>query len=213
MAHTPTGTTFFLYTSLQTAKAVTVASNAAEAVLTIPAHGYSVGDVLYVESGWGRLHKRAFVVKAVAGDNVTLTSADTTNTDLFPAGGGTGSTRKALTPVQVTQILQSNTSGGEAKTIKYRYMENESEYSISDGFNATERTFQVDADAFGSPGYTLMRTLTATGADTVLKTVLKGGSYTLQAGTMALNEEIQFQDGQVNRVNAAFSASGQTIRY
>lgn len=213
MAQVPTGTTFQLYTSLQAAKVITGISNAAEAVVSSTAHGYSNGDYVFVESGWGRINRRAFRIKSVTTDSYVLEGMNTTNTSFYPAGGGAGSGYKALSPVQVTQVLASNSTGGEAKKVTYKYIESDVEFSINDGFTAVSRTMEIDADAVGTPGYTLMQSLTETGANTILRTLLKGGSFTLTPGSVALNEEIILTDGQVNRVRVDFSASNRSTRY
>lgn len=213
MAKTPTGTQFFLYTAMQAAKAISGISNAVEAVVSSTAHGYANGDYIFIESGWGRIHRRAFRIKSVTTDSFVLEGCNTSNTEFYATGGGAGSARRAASPVQVTQVLDTSTTGGEAKNVPYQYLENDAEFSINDGFSASQRAFQVDADALGSPGYTALQTLTETGADTILRTLLRGGSFTLTPGTVALNEEINLTRGQVNRVNVAFSASGRSVRY
>ena len=76
------------------AKNVTAATNAAEAVLTVAAHGLTAGDYVVVTSGWGSLNGRVFRVKAADTGTVTLEGADTTNTDKYPAGGGVGKIEK-----------------------------------------------------------------------------------------------------------------------
>ena len=213
MARTPKGTIRQVYTSLDTAKAVSGISNASEAVVTCDAHGYANGDVIFMTSGWGRINRRAFRIKSVLTNTFVLEGMDTTNTEFFPTGGGAGTAREALTPVQVTMVLATQTSGGDAQQVEYSYEESDARYSIADGFSAVSRTFELDADAIGTPGYTLLRSLTNTGAETVLKSITKGGSFTLTPGTVAMNEEVVTQDGQVNRVRVVFNGSNQSVRY
>lgn len=213
MAQTPTGATYQLYTSLATAKTVTGISNATEAVVSCTAHGYSAGNVVFIESGWGRINKRAFRIKTILTDSFVLEGMDTTNTSFYPTGAGAGTVRLAQTPVQITQVLSSNTSGGEAKKVTYRYQESDVDFSINDGFNPVSRTMEIDADSIGGPGYSLLKTLTETGADTVVKTNTKGGSFTLTPCTVAMNEEVIFQDGQINRVRVDISGSNRSTRY
>ena len=38
-------------------------------------------------------------------------------------------------------------------------------------------------------------------------------TLTLTPGTVAMNEEVVTQDGQVNRVRVAFNGSNQSVRY
>lgn len=213
MARTPKGTTRQIYTSLAAAKTVSGISNATEAVVSCVAHGYSNGDVVVIFSGWGRINMRPFKIKSVLTDSFVLEGMDTTNTEYFPSGGGAGTAQKAQTPVQITMILSSTSSGGDPQQVEYSYEESDARYSANDGFSAVTRTFDLDADAIATPGYLLARSLTATGATTVLKSLSKGGSYTLTAGTVALNEEVVTQDGQVNRVRLAFNGQNASVRY
>lgn len=213
MAQVPTGSIFQLYTSLGSSKAITGISNAAEAVVSATAHGYAVNDIVFIESGWGRLNKRAYRVKISNANDFTLEGCDTSNTSFYPPGGGAGTAYKAVTPVQITQVLASSSSGGEAKKVTYKYLESDVEFSINDGFNAVSRTMEIDADAIGGAAYTLMKTLTETGAQTVLKTTTKNGSFTLTPCTVALNEEVIFQDGQVNRVRIDVNGTNRSTRY
>lgn len=214
MAQSPNGATHWLYTQLSTpAKAVSNISNAVEAVVSCLAHGYSNADVVFVNSGWGRLNRRAYRIKSVTTDSFVLEGCNTTNTTFYPAGSGGGTAQKALTPIQITQVLAANTSGGEAQKIQYKYQENDVKLELNDGFNPVSRAMEIDADAIGGPGYTLLQTLTDTGAETVVKTQLKNGSFTLTPCTVALNEEVIFQDGQVNRVRVDISGTNRSVRY
>lgn len=213
MAQLPTGSTNQIYTSLAAAKAITGISNAAEAVVSSTAHGYSNGDVVFIESGWGRLNKRAYRIKSVATDSYVLEGCNTTNTTFYPSGGGAGSGYKAQTPVQITQVLGMSSSGGEPKQVTYKYFEGDVEYSINDGFTAVTRTMEIDADAIGGTAYSLLLSLTETGANTVLKTMTKNGSFTLLPCTVALNEELVMADGQVNRVRVSINGTNRSTRY
>jgi len=213
MAQLPTGSTNQIYTSLAAAKAISGISNATEAVVSSTAHGYSNGDVVFIESGWGRLNKRAYRIKSVATDSYVLEGCNTTNTTFYPASGGAGNGYKAQTPVQITQLLGMNSTGGDPKTVAYKYFESDVEYSINDGFTAVSRTMEIDADAIGGTAYSLLLSLTETGANTVLKTMTKNGSFTLLPCTVALNEEVVMTDGQVNRVRLAVNGTNRSTRY
>ena len=60
MSQVPTGSTFFVASTIASAKTVSSVTNATEAVATSTAHGYSNGDIVIMFSGWGRVNKRAF---------------------------------------------------------------------------------------------------------------------------------------------------------
>ncbi len=213
MAQVPTGSLFFIATAFAAAVTVTGISNASEAVVTSTAHGLANNDVVEVRSSWGRLEKRAYRVKSVAANTFVLEGADTSNLTFFPAGGGAGTARKVNTFVQLTTVMNPSASGGEAKKVNYKFVESDVEYSINDGFAAVNRSLELDADSIGSAGYTALRTLTEVQSDTILKTVTKSGSFTLLPCTVALNEEVVYQDGQINRVKVDFSGNNKSTRY
>lgn len=216
MASLPTGSRISVATSLAAKKNITAITNASEAVCTCAAHALNVGDIVVVFSGWGRLNGRVFRVKAVpTADTFTLEgrNANTLSTALFSPGGGAGSFQKALTWVDVVQILSNNTSGGDPKKVTYRYLESENEQEINDGFTPVSRSIEIDSDAIETPGYDALVDLSATGADTINRLTMKNGAVSYLACTVAFNEEVLMQDGQVNRCKADFSGKGRSTRY
>lgn len=213
MAQVPTGSTFYVGSTIAAAKTVSAVSNAAEAVVSSTAHGYSNGDVVIMLSGWGRLNKRAFRVKSVATDSFVLEGADTTNTNFYPSGTGIGSVQKISAFTQITTVMNPSSSGGEPKNVTYKFIESDVEYSINDGFSATSYTLELDADSIGTAGYTALKTLTEVQTDTVLKVITRSGSVLLVPCTVALNESVRMQDGQINRVSAAFNGNNRAVRY
>lgn len=213
MAQVPTGTTFFIASAYATAKTTTIVTNAAEAVVTSASHGYSNGDIVEMTSGWGRLNKRTFRIKSVATDTFVLEGADTSSTTYFPAGTGVGTVRKISTFTQITSVLSASSSGGDPKTVSYKFIESDVDYSINDGFASTSYTMEIDADAIGSAGYTALKSLTDVQTDTCLKMVTRSGSLVFQPCTAAMNEAVRLQDGQINRVNVAFNGNNRLVRY
>lgn len=214
MAQVPTGSTFYIASAFAAAKTVTVVTNAAEAVVTAVAHGLSVGDFVEMTSGWGRLNLRAIRVKTVPTvDTFVLEGIDTTSTVFFPPGTGIGSVRKVSTFTQVTTVMNPASSGGEPKNVNYKFIESDVEYTINDGFSATSYSLDLDADSIGTTGYTALKSLTDVQTNTILKIVTRSGSVMLVPCTVALNESVSFQDGQINKVKASFSGNNRATRY
>lgn len=212
MARNLKGTTHWVATSLAAAKTVTGVTNATSAVCTSAAHGYAVGDVVVLYSGWSRLYKRAFRISAQETNTFTLETADTTNTTLFPAGTGTGTVAKVTGWTQVPKVLESNPTGGEAKSTDYEFMEDENTYTLNNGFNAVKRSIAIDADTMGTAGYTLLRSLTDVQTDTVLKVQAKTGAFTLLPCTVAMNEEETIV-GNIAAVRIDVNGSNRSTRY
>jgi hypothetical protein len=213
MAQVPTGTLFFIATAYGAVKPVTIVTNATEAVVTAVAHGYANGDIVEITSGWGRINRRNFRIKSSTTDSFVLEGQDTTNTTFFPAGTGIGSVRKITTFTQITQVMNPASSGGDPKTVNFKYVESDSEYSINDGFAATGYTMNLDADAIGTAGYTALKSLTEVQTDTCLKMLSRSGATLYQPCTVALNEAVKLQDGQINQVSVAFNGNNRLTRY
>ena len=213
MAQVPTGATFFVASTFGVAKTVTAVSNAVEAVVTAT-HDFANGDIVEITSGWGRLNKRAFRIKSVSGTtSFVLEGADTTSTAFYPVGTGTGTVRKVATFTQITTVMAPSSSGGDPKTVTYKFIESDVEYMINDGFSATSYSMELDADSIGSAGYTAMKNLTDVQTDTILRINMRSGSIMLIPCTLALNESVSFSDGQINKVKAAFNGNNRLTRY
>src|ERR1044071_9930324 len=83
---------------------VSAITNASEGVATLSSsHGVTVGDIFELSSGWDLLDKRLARAKAVATNDVTLESIDTSSTNMYPAGQGTGTGREITAWTSITQ--------------------------------------------------------------------------------------------------------------
>lgn len=213
MARTPTGTVHSVATALATAKTVTGVTNAVEAVVSSVAHGLSNSDIVLIYSGWGRLNFRAFRIKNVLTDSFALEGADTTNTDLYSPGAGIGTVRKVSTWVDLDRTMNHSSSGGDAKTVNVKFIESDVEIVLNDGFNAVQRTFDMDADMIGTPAYTALKMLSATDADTVVRRRAKSGAVSLIPAKVSFNEEETLSEGQAVTVKGTFNAQNISTRY
>lgn len=213
MARTPTGTIHSVATVLAGSKTITGITNAAEAVVSSVAHGYSAGDIVLVFSGWGRLNFRAFRVKTALADSFVLEGANTSNTELFSPGGGAGSVQKVSTWVDLDKTLNHSTSGGDAKTVNVKFIESDVEVALNDGFSAVQRTFDMDADMIGTPAYNALKLLSDTNANTIVRRRTKGGAVSLIPATVSFNEEETLTEGQIVTVKGTFNAQNISTRY
>ena len=188
MAQVLTGLTRYVATSLAAEKTISAATNASECVVTSTAHGFSNGDfVLITDSGWSRMHKRAFRIATVATDTFHLEGFDTSDTKLFPSGGGIGSCKKVSGWTQVPSTMNTQVSGGDPKSVTYQFEDSEIEFSLNTGFSAASETFDIDADEVGGTAYDLLQAYTDVQTDTVMKKVMKSGSIILMPCKIALN--------------------------
>lgn len=213
MASVPTGTIFSLATVFAAAKTVSAITNATEASVSCTAHGYSVGDIVQLYSGWGRLNRRVARIKTSTTDAFTLEGIDTTNTEFFPAGSGGGTVRKVTTFQQINKILNPSNSGGEPKNVTVKFMESDVEESINDGFSAVTESFDIDADEFGQASYNALVSLSEVQTDTVLKKTLKSGSMIFTPCRVALNENVKLADGSIMTNTVSINGNGKITRY
>lgn len=213
MATLPSGTLMSVATAFAAAKTVTAISNAAEAVVSCTAHGYQAGDIVQLFSAWGRLNRRAVRVKTVLSDSFVAEGIDTTNTEFFPAGAGAGTVRKISTWTQISKYLNPTQSGGEPKNVTVRFMDEDVETNLNDGFTAVTESFEVDADQFGTTAYNALRTLSEVQTDTILKKTLKSGAQIYTPCTIALNENVKLADGSIMTNVVSVNGNGRLTRY
>mgnify|MGYP003604257622 FL=1 len=213
MASVPTGTIFSLATVFAAAKAVSAISNAVEASVSCTAHGYQVGDIVQLYSGWGRLNRRAAKVKSVTTDAFVAEGINTTNQEFYPLGSGGGTVRKISTFQQINKILNPSNSGGEAKNITVKFLESDVEENINDGFTAITETFDIDADEFGQAIYAALVNLSEVQTDTVLKKTLKSGSTIYTPCRVAFNENVKLADGSIMTNTVSINGNGRLTRY
>ena len=213
MASVPTGTIFSLATVFAAAKAVSAISNAVEASVSCTAHGYQVGDIVQLYSGWGRLNRRAAKVKSVTTDAFVAEGINTTNQEFYPLGSGGGTVRKIITFQQINKILNPSNSGGEAKNITVKFLESDVEENINDGFTAITESFDIDADEFGQASYSALVNLSEVQTDTVLKKTLKSGSTIYTPCRVAFNENVKLADGSIMTNTVSINGNGRLTRY
>ena len=213
MASVPTGTIFSLATVFAAAKAVSAISNAVEASVSCTAHGYQVGDIVQLYSGWGRLNRRAAKVKSVTTDAFVAEGINTTNQEFYPLGSGGGTVRKITTFQQINKILNPSNSGGEAKNITVKFLESDVEENINDGFTAITESFDIDADEFGQASYAALVNLSEVQTDTVLKKTLKSGSTIYTPCRVAFNENVKLADGSIMTNTVSINGNGRLTRY
>lgn len=213
MATLPSGTILAVATAFAAAKTVSGISNAAEAVVSCTAHGYSVGDIVQLYSGWGRLNRRAVRVKSVTTDTFVAEAIDTTNTEFFPAGSGGGTVRKVTTFTQISKYLNPQSSGGEPKRVTVRFMDEDTDTSLNDGFTAVQESFDIDADQFGGAAYAALRSLSEVQTDTILKKTLKSGVNIYTPCKVSLNENPKMTDGQIMTNAVSIDGNGRITRY
>ncbi len=127
----PNGATFDFAATYGESVTVTAISNAAEAVVSAPDHELVAGDIVVMSTGWVRLSERSFRVKSVVADvSFVLEKVDTTDASRFPAGASAGSVKKVATWVNIPQITEVASSGGEQGFYTFGFLEENQDRQI-----------------------------------------------------------------------------------
>lgn len=142
----PNGATVAIATGYSASAPITDISNANPAVATVTGGAVTTGDILVVKSGWSRLNDR--IIRAgSAGPSVSLEGVNSTNVSTYPAGSGLGSLVEVTGWQQVTQILETNSAGGEQQFVNYSFLESDTEFQIPTVKSPVSFTFKIADDA------------------------------------------------------------------
>lgn len=119
----PNGLVLSIATAFGASKTMSALTNATEGVATLEAsHAVIVGDIIELTSGWDGVNARVARAKTVATNDVTLELIDTSNTQQYPAGGGTGSVREISTWTPLSQIMSLGRDGGDMQFADYQLL-------------------------------------------------------------------------------------------
>lgn len=209
----PNGVTLFLATTYGSPKTVSALSNAASyAQADSTAHGFTNGDFVAVTSGWSRLNDRVVRVSDVATDHFDMEGIDSSDTDVYPSGSGTGTVKKITAWQQILQILDLTTSGGDLAFTTYSFLENDYESQIPT--QASPMTMQMTiADDPALASYTALAAAAEARAIRALKAVMPDGSIILYNGYVGFNTTPTMAKNQVMGLRATFNLLSRPVRY
>jgi hypothetical protein len=99
-----------MQSALAASKTITAVTKANPAVASCTAHGYSNGDIVYIEAqGMRQINERAFRVAGVTTDSFQLEGIDSSSFDTFTSG----TAAKATLGTSITTATSISASGGE----------------------------------------------------------------------------------------------------
>lgn len=208
----PDGSLVSLATEYGEEIAVTAASNAKKAVLTLATgHGIKEGDLFVMHSGWSGIHNRVFRADLVSADEVTV-NADTTNTRRFKAGGGVGTIRLIEKWEEIQQILTFEAQGGEPQYATYEFLADDVENQIPTKYSAQSININI-ADDESLPGYKAWLAAADKRDIRALEVLLPNGSTLYYNGYPAMNPTPRMTKGEVMAVVGSYSIIGRVNRY
>lgn len=146
-AYFPNGTIFSLGTTYAAAKNITAITNASPGVATSTAHGYSDGDILLLRTMASTLLESKVVrVASSATNSFDLEGIDTSSTSRYPSGFGVGTAEEVTAWTALSQVVDSQGSGGEQQFYQWTYLEDGRQRQRPTFKNARSLTLTVDWD-------------------------------------------------------------------
>lgn len=209
----PNGATISLPSGYGAVKAMAAITNATEAVASL-ASGHSVvpNDIVEVTSGWSKLSGRIARAKAVSSDDVTLELINTTSTTRFPAGSGVGSVREISGWTQLSQILESSSSGGEQQFTTYSFLEDDTERQIPTTKSPTSFSIKI-ADDPSLPAYALLSAADEDRVPRAIRVNLPNGSVIYWNCYVTFNKVPTLTKNEVMAVTVTLSLVAEPTRY
>ncbi len=208
----PNGVIVSLATAYAAAKNFTSLTNANPGVATSPAHGLTNGALIEVKSGWQGINERIMRVADAAAGAFALEGVNTSSLVRYPAGTGAGSVREITAFTQITQVLETSSSGGEMQFANYSFLENDFEAQIPTQASAQSMTFTI-ADDPTLAGYKALQAAAETRDVCALRIMFPKGSMILYNGYVSFNETPTMTKGEVMGVQATFSLLSRPVRY
>lgn len=208
----PNGATVDLAATYGSAVTITAITNATTAVVTAAGHGLVDGNYVEITSGWLRVNGRIFRVDNSTTNTFELEGLNTTDTDIYPAGAGTGSLREILTVTQVAQITDVATTGGDQQFLTFGFLEENDDRQIPTTRSPQTITFTVADDptqAFVPVAEAADQTREPNG----VFLNLPDGSKILYNGYLSFSETPSLARNNLMVRTMTFSLSGRPVRY
>lgn len=209
----PNGATIAIASAYGASKTMSAVTNANPGVATLEvSHGIATGDFFEVTSGWSRLTNKIVKAGTVATNDVPLLGIDTSLTSIYPASGGTGTVREITTWTQISQVLTSQSQGGEQQFRTYQFLESDSEKRIpttksAGGWNVTI------ADDATQPGYLELVKANDDRLPRALKVTLPSGSVLVYNAYVSINKTPTLTVNEIMACEVTFSFLAEPVRY
>lgn len=206
------GSKFYFSTTFAAAKTVTILSNANPALATATAHGYSDDDEVLLTSGWEDATDTVYRVDEQSTDTFLVTGLNSSDTDWYASGTGTGTTEKLSSWTEIPQVLNITSSGGDARFTNVEPLAKRNSLAVPTGFNPSTITLTLGHDP-SLAAYQTMLDISRTLTKVAFKVVISGGGTGYGYGYLSVSEMPQLARNQANQVQAAIGLLGRFITY
>lgn len=172
------------------------------------------GDIVVIKSNWLDLNEVPVRVGATTANSFALEGYNTSDANTYPAGEGGGTYLAAGTFVNLSQVRDITTEGGDQNYFEYQYVEDKSRrmrrkptYKSAMGYGIV-----MDEDAT-LPWYAALKEMDRQGEPVILRETLTDGATIYYVGTVSFNTIPSKTMNQNTTVTASFSINSDIIRY
>jgi hypothetical protein len=142
----PNGSTFDFAEEYSDEVVVTGISNANPAVVSAAGHTFVKDDIIVLTTGWLKLSGRGFKVGEVTVDGFELVGIDTTSPTRYPSGVSAGVVKSVTKWVNIPQITEVASSGGEQQFYQFGFLEEDEDRQIPTTKSPSTLTLTVADD-------------------------------------------------------------------
>lgn len=210
-----TGSRFFVSDAAGLASALTVSAltnGSPPTATTSTSHSYVDNDEVLMLSGWEDIDQSVFRVNALAANTFSLDGYDTSSTDWYPAGSGTGTCKKVTTWLEMGQVLGVQNQGGGERNITVNPVNKRNGIRIPVGFEPASLSFTLGYDPARSDQVSLMAASRILGKR-AFKFALPGGGYAYCYGTVAMSQVPTFDTNSVMQISVSVGIDGLFTMY
>lgn len=144
----PNGAHVYIASEYEAAIPFTAITNAKDAVITVDdGDSLAVNDIVHITSAWTGIDGVIARIKAVADTAITLENINTLNTGKYAAGAGAGSIRKVKSWVEIPQITDISTSGGEQQTVQIQFLSDDAQRNLNTFKSARSQSYTIAHDS------------------------------------------------------------------
>jgi hypothetical protein len=209
----PNGSTFDFAATYSADVTITSISNANPAVVTATGHSFVEGDIVHITTGWVKLTGRAFRVgTVVAGDTFELEGVDTTKTASYPAGSSAGSVKKVATWVNIPQITEVASSGGEQQFYQFGFLEESEDRQVPTTKSPSTLTLTV-ADDPAQPYVAVVEAADDLREERVQRLNLVNGDVVLYNSIASITSTPSLTRNQLMTRTITLAQQGRVTRY
>lgn len=208
----PNGSIISIASAYGTAVPVSAVSNANSAVATATGHVLTDASILEVTSGWSQLDQRILRLNNPLTNTFEFEGFDSSNTSKFPAGGGIGSVRAISSWVQVTQILESTSQGGEQQYTQFGFLEDSKERQLPTVKTAESLNLQIGDDQ-SLPWYALMIAADEDRLPRAIRVTLPSGAVLYYNAYVSINKTPTLTRNEIMKLSASLSFVADPTRY